>query len=506
MKSPGSLSIFFLCLFISYSFTGKKTWQSRFVQLNEDGSINYTADEKGNTIPDFSRVGYYCGDREIPLIPVVRTVFPSENAQQEIQKAIDEVSVMKPDKNGFRGTVLLKKGIYKLPGSIRISTSGVILRGEGNTEAGTRLVATTKKQDELIIVSGTGRITEVTGTRSKINDAYVAVGSKSFTVASSAGYKVGDSIIVFRPGTTEWIHDLKMDQIVERPGTKQWQPGEYDLQFERIITKIEGNKISIDNPVVMAMETKYGGGAIYKYSFNGRISHVGVENLYCESEYETDTSENHAWTAVSFDKIRNGWVKEVTARYFGYSCVYLQYGARNISVLNSNCFDYKSIITGSRRYGFNNCGQLNLFMNCAAREGRHDYVTGARVCGPNVFYNCTAKKTHADIGPHHRWAVGTLYDNITTDGEINVQDRGNMGSGHGWSGITQVLWNCTVKRAAVQNPYVSGNNYCIGLKGEKVPGHFKDRPDAIWEGLNKEGLEPKSLYATQLKARKANQQ
>jgi hypothetical protein len=64
------------------------------------------------------------------------------------------------------------------------------------------------------------------------------------------------------------------------------------------------------------------------------------------------------------------------------------------------------------------------------------------------------------------------------------------------------LWNCKVKRAAVQNPYVSGNNYCIGLKGQKVPGHFKDRPEAIWEGLNEEGLEPSSLYAAQLNARK----
>ena len=65
-------------------------------------------------------------------------------------------------------------------------------------------------------------------------------------------------------------------------------------------------------------------------------------------------------------------------------------------------------------------------MNCQSTEGRHDYVTGARVCGPNVFYNCTAFQTYADIGPHHRWAVGTLYDNIITDGEINVQDRGQM--------------------------------------------------------------------------------
>ena len=154
------------------------------------------------------------------------------------------------------------------------------MRGEGDNINGTRLVAQSKKQVSLINVSGKGNITEIKNTRVKITDEYVPVGSFSFTVSSASGFSKGDKIIVFRPGTEQWIKDLKMDQIEERDGTKQWQAKEYDLQFERIITKIEGNKIFIDNPIVMAMETKYGGGEIYKYSFDGRISHVGIENIY----------------------------------------------------------------------------------------------------------------------------------------------------------------------------------------------------------------------------------
>jgi hypothetical protein len=490
-----------LVLAILFSFRPIKEWQSKFISENKDGTLTYTPDEKGNVLPDFSRVGYYGGDKEIPDVAVVKTVSPSDDAQQQIQAAIDEVSKRQPDQNGFRGTILLKKGTYRIPDKITISASGIILRGEGDDENGTRLIAATKNKDALLSVSGKGTIKEMAGTRVKITDGYVPVGTFSFTVANASGFKNGDKIIVYRPGTEAWIHDLKMDQIVERPGTKQWKANEYNFQFERVITKIEGNKIFIDNPIVMPMETQYGGGEIYKYSFDGRISQVGVEHIYFESEYEKDTSENHAWDAVRFNKIENGWVRHVTAKHFAYSCVNLEEGARNISVLNSNCSDHKSIITGGRRYSFNNTGQLNLFMNCHTADGRHDYVTGARVCGPNVFYNCTSQRTHADIGPHHRWAMGTLYDNIVTDGEINVQDRGNMGSGHGWVGTTQVIWNCKARKAAVQSPYISGNNYCIGLQGAKVPGVFKDRPDGIWEGQNKEGLQPQSLYMTQLKAR-----
>ncbi|MDB5110396.1 MAG: hypothetical protein JWR67_1510 [Mucilaginibacter sp.] len=504
-KTMGILSITALT---ALAFNNHKDeWQSKLVTLNPDGSLTYHPDEQGNTLPDFSRVGYHEGDVPIPDVPVIKTITaPADgNGQQLIQNAINEVSKLTPDAKGYRGTILLKKGIYKVPDSLRISASGIVLRGEGSAIGGTCIVATGTSQRTLLNVSGTGSIKEITGLRVKITDAFVPVGAKSFNVQSADGYKVGDHIILYRPSPQNWIHDLKMDQIVARKGTKQWQPGDFDMYYERAITKIENNTISIDNPVVMQMETKYGGGAIYKYTFAGRIKEVGIENIRFESEYANDTAENHGWIALAFRNTENGWARNVASRYFGYACVSTEGGSRNITVTDCKCTDAKSIITGSRRYSFNNTGQLNLFINCHAEDGRHDYVTGAKVCGPNVFYNSTASKTHADAGPHHRWASGTLFDNIVSDGEINVQDRGNMGSGHGWSGVTQILWNCTVAKATVQNPWVSGQNYCIGLHGGKDAGHFKDRNEGYWEGQNKKGLMPASLYMAQFKARHLKQ-
>ena len=485
------------------AFVYRENWESSFVKSAANGALTYTPDEKGNTIPDFSAVGYYKGDKPLPSIPVVSTVSPSASALNDIQSAIDELSKKPLGANGFRGAILLKKGTYEIPGTLNIRASGIVLRGEGNE---TKLIAAGNTQSPLISVNSTGNIKEIQGSRVKISDKYVPVGAFSFNVASTAGLKPGDDIVVYRPGTQTWIHDLKMDQIEERDGTKQWQPKEYNLDFERTITKIEGNRVFIDNPIVMSMEEQYGGAEIYRYTFEGRINHVGVESIYCESVYANDTAESHAWDAIQFNKIENGWIRNVTSKYFAYSCVNLGAQAKFITVKDCAMFDHKSQITGGRRYSFNNTGQMNLFINCVASDGRHDFVTGARVLGPNVFYNCKATTTHADIGPHHRWAVGTLYDNIVTDGEINVQDRGNWGSGHGWAGVTQVLWNCTAKRVAVQNPYASGKNYCIGLKGGKYEGRFKGRPDGEWEGQNKNGLQPASLYLAQLKAKRKSLQ
>jgi hypothetical protein len=505
-KSIAAISPVALCAlaFLAFKYDTLKSWQSKWVKVNNDNTLTYTPNEKGNIIPDFSHVGYYSGDREIPTIAVVKTIEPATNGSSEkiIQDAINEVAKRTPDANGFRGAILLKKGVYNVPGTLKINTSGIVFRGQGDENNGTRIIAMGKGKRTLLEVSGAGKITEVKGSRVSIKDDYVPVGAFSFTVASAKNFKAGDSIIIYRPGTDAWIKDLKMDQIVERPGTQQWKASGYNFEFERIITKVEGNKVFIDNPIVMALETKYGGGEIYKYTFSGRIEKVGVEDIYFGSEYESDTAENHGWNAIAFDKIRNGWVRNVTSQYFGYSCVSLNNGARNISVLNSNCYDAKSIITGGRRYSFNNNGQMNLFVNCHATEGRHDFVTGARIGGPNVFVNCTAKNTHADIGPHHRWAMGTLYDNIVTDGEINVRDRGNAGSGHGWAGVNQVLWNCKAKTAIIESPWVSGKNYAIGLQAERKKNRLGERPEAVWEGYNQEGLQPKSLYYAQLKARK----
>jgi hypothetical protein len=495
-----SLLVFIFLLFIGGNAWSQGQWQSKLIAIQKNGDLKYMPDSLGNTLPDFSGVGYRQNKVPLPTIPVVKVIEPvSDNAQQIIQAAIDEVAQLPIAKNGFRGAILLKKGIYKIPGSIRITASGIVLRGEGED---TKLVAAGKGQRSLVVVMGNGAIKETAGTRKQITDQYVPVGATSFTIENTNGLKAGDSIIIYRPAVQQWIEDIKMNQISARDGTRQWNAKEYGLHFERVITKIEKNKVYIDNPVVMAMDKQYGAGEIYRYSFNGRIQNNGIEHLVCESEYNGNEDEDHGWTAIHFNKVVNGWITKVTARHFGYACAHIGNQARNITVSDCQFLEPVSKITGSRRYSFCVDGQLNLVMHCFASEGRHDYVTGAKVCGPNVFYDCKAEKTHADIGPHHRWSTGTLYDNVVTDGEINVQDRGNWGSGHGWAGVNQVLWNCTVKRAAIQSPWASALNYVIGLKGDKYEGRLKGRPDAIWEGQNKPGLTPSSLYLAQLKQKK----
>jgi hypothetical protein len=68
-------------------------------------------DENGNAIPDFSNCGYMGGGVKLPDVPVRATVSPGQcDSAESIQAAIDKVSAMSPDKNGFLGAVLIRKG------------------------------------------------------------------------------------------------------------------------------------------------------------------------------------------------------------------------------------------------------------------------------------------------------------------------------------------------------------------------------------------------------------
>jgi hypothetical protein len=475
--------------------------QSPSLRLRPDSTLDYLPDARGNIIPNFSRVGYHHGDRSIPDAVVRIEVTPSDDDHRTIQAAIDRVARMPADVRGLRGAVLLLPGTYRIPGTLRIDSSGVVLRGSG---ADTRLIATGNQKRSLIVVSGAGTPREVRATRSSVKDPFISTGRFDMKVGDGRLFRPGDEVILQVDARDSWVRALKMDRIEERSGTKQWDAAGYRFSFQRRIVSVSGDRIVLDNPVMMELDDQYVTSSLYRYEFPGRISESGVEYMTCISEFRSDTAEDHGWLAVEMDRIENGWVRSVHALHFGLGCVALRSQAKNVTVLDCSARDPKSIITGGRRYSFSIDGQQNLVTRCFSREARHDYATGSRVCGPNVFSDCIAERSHSDVGPHHRWTMGTLYDQIRTDNELNVQDRGNWGSGHGWAGVTQVLWNCQAKTIVCQDPWISGRNYLIGGSYKRLEGRLKGRPQTLTELPELTDRLPASLYQVQLLGRAAS--
>ena len=463
---------------------------------------------------DFSRVGYMWGEKEIPNYEnkiVLNAPADGADATAMIQEALDKVEAP--------GAVLLKEGLYNVSGKLVINRDGVVLRGEGN---GTVVKALGKSKRALVTID---RPSERMAKRvAMVVDKKTPAGQLWVKVDKPSAFKVGDRIAVCMRSNEKWISDLKMDQIARRrPGLvlRQWTPGEYIINWERIVVAVEKNKIYLDNPIVMDLELKYMNVPVYQVT-RERVTQSGVENILFESEYDPSVTakipygiykgmkhmsdEEHSWDAIDVKAAEHCWITGVTTRYFAFSLVNLKAGSKNITVKDCVCTQPISYISGGRRYAYSlSGGELCLIEHCRAEHDRHGFVTGAKVPGPNVFVDCDMVQAYSDIGPHHRWASGVLYDNCTTDNLLAVQDRGDYGSGHGWAGVSFVFWNCVAETIVCQSPWISGKNWCVGCIGKKLPTSrpYTDdlvRPDGEWQSHGKH-VEPKSLYRSQLASR-----
>lgn len=487
-----------------------------WVYPSSSGNLLYQLDSRGQRIADFSQCGYRGGTEPLPnvtaLIPQSRWVTVSPGAGDDtamIQAAIDSVEALTPDANGWRGVVFLNAGEYQLASTITINASGVVLKGAGDSAtSGTRLRATDARQYNLIAVSGSGSRSTVANTTRNLTQKLVPAGARTFEVDSTAGLAVGHTVIVKRPSTTAWIEAMDMDQLGPSP-VVPWTSGSKDLLFDRTITRISGNWITVDIPLPQTFESLYGGGQIWRYTWTGRIQQVGIENIYGFSDYASSTDELHAWKFIQINNMMHGWVRDITAQYFGYSAVSVGSGGKWLTVVDSQCLDPISLIDGGRRYSFNNDGaECTLFLNNYARKGRHDFVFGATVRGPNAFVHCTADTAYSDAGPHHRWAVGGLFDLVTVNGdEINVRNRGNSGTGHGWAGGYMALWNCKADGFRVRNPPTARNWLVgsIGTIGTSSGFSVGADPAGTYDSSGPTGtgkaVHPRSLYYGQLQQR-----
>ena len=494
MKNILRVVLFFLHLLVmGISFAQTST----LVSLDSTGKLVYAPDAKGNTVPDFSGVGYKNGEVAIPTVAVVKTVYPvAGDNLANIQNAINEVAAMPIGSDGFRGAILFKAGTYSVSNTIQITTSGIVLRGEGtDTIKGSHFYAPTLSQYTLFNFQGKGGLSS-TGSKKTITNSYIPYGTNQVIVSTNTGnFKVGDSILITRTPDTAWITLLTMAQW-------GWTAPSYVVSFQRKLTAVSGDTLTIDAPMVDIIDTAYSTATVVKYKTTNYLRNCGIENMSMSCAYTSDTAENHAWDGIDFTDAMNCWVRKVDVYYFGYTAVTMYAATAWITVDSCKMIDAKSNITGERRYSFEIDGQRELVSNCWTRNGRHDYVNGGRVAGPNVFYNSTATVQQNDIGPHMRWSTGILFDNIISNANQDVQNRESFGTGHGWAGSQIMFWNCRAGTFILQKPEGDYTNWAIGCTGKITNiGSFGAQTSGIVESNNKRIAAIPSLYIAQLNQR-----
>jgi len=507
------------------------------------GRLVYVPDDQGNVIHDASHAGYRGGGVAIPTVPVRETVWPvGGNNTEHIQAAIDQVSARPPDATGFRGAVLLRAGYYRLAAPLMIRASGVVLRGEGMGDTGTILIGTGTgrtagapggggraggpagggpgggpagaPQGALIVAAGTSGLTPLNDTAQAITDDYVPVGSRLLRVTSARGFKPGDTVIVRRVGNQAWIDAVGMNG--QNPANR-WRP--FDVEWDRVVTDVQGNAITIDAPITCAVERRWGGGAVIKAEDPGRIADVGVENLRAISEFDPTkrtteygnmdrpnyvaeeyyADEDHYRDFVIFTNAKNGWVRNATALHFVNSMVGTQRGTKWITVQDCVSREPISRRMGARRFTYALRGQLALVQRCQSDKGRHSFMTGQPTGSGNVFLDCTATTPYSSSEPHEQWATGNLYDNVHAPLTARFWKDINIG----WAGANTVFWNCEGS-FLVQRPPMA-QNYSFGHLGVNavvfnIPLQDPTKENGHLESLDRH-VTPRSLYLTQLRER-----
>ncbi len=118
-------------------------------------------------IMDYSHCGYHQSDVNLPVVKGVVKIVAQSNLMTldypgsmpaatdrsaDIQRAIDYVSSLPADANGHRGAVVLAKGEYLLENPLRISVSGVVVRGEKKEEV--RLIKRGYDRGAIVYLEG----------------------------------------------------------------------------------------------------------------------------------------------------------------------------------------------------------------------------------------------------------------------------------------------------------------------------------------------------------------
>ena len=497
-----------------------------------NGRLVYIADSLGNKIPDFSNAGYKGGGVAIPYVAIKVTVWPVPGDNSEnIQVAIDRVSALPADASGFRGAVLLKMGTYELEKPINIKASGVVLRGEGMSDIGTIIIGKAPKEkpaspfgrSALVNISGSSGNTPQEETKQPITDKYVPVGARSFSIASAKGFKAGDKVIVRRFGNQDWIKAIGEDSV--GAGRYRWRP--FNINYDRVVTEVKGNTITIDAPVFCAIETRWGGGEILKYDDQGRIEQVGIENLRGVSEYnpavrmtsygnmdrgsfdeknkphyegdEYYSDENHYFNFINITNTKNAWVRNISALHFASSVVQTSASTKWITVQDCESREPVSIRAGARRFTYQLNGQLALVQRCYSQKGRHSFVMQNSGSSGNVFLDSEAVNPYSTSEPHSMWVNGALYDNV----KAPLTARYWKDISIGWAGANIVFWNCEgdylIQKPPTAQNYSFGH---IGINAVIFNALLQDlsKPNGHVESMDRH-VTPRSLYLTQLKER-----
>lgn len=482
--------------------------QSRWVHYDSHGKLVYGHTPRGDRIPDFSQAGYEGGGVALPHVAARRTVASSgADDTAAIQTAIDAVSAL-PLVDGLRGAVELAPGTFHCAGPLAITASGVVLRGAGDGDRGTTIMMTGSPHLALRIA---GRLRQASvGAPTYVTDAYVPAGTPVIHLADAAGFQAGDLLLIRKPVTRTWVRFMGMDHLSRNGRPEHWLRGRY-LDVRRRIAAVHGDTVTLDLPLMDDYDARFfdGGHALVRrIELRGRISQVGVADLRLVAPRRVIAFGEPAFSGVDIRDVVDGWFRSV-ALLDTTNGISVHAGCARLTFLRCRVVQQVAVTSHAKPTDFACNGSQILFDRCTGRGDRtFFFATEAGKQGPVVVLNCRFLG-NGRIEPHQRWSTGLLIDNCEVPGgAINLMNRGEMGSGHGWTIGWSVVWNSAARTLGMNQP-PGTCLWSIGNRGKPTDPAFPvfdggpPRPPLPPVTIDSPGrpVKPRSLYLAQLEER-----
>jgi len=442
---------------------------------------------------DYSTCGYHASEQAIPDVKTAVTVdWQAGDCSAVIQQAIDHVASLKPDANGHRGAVLLGEGVFAVSRPLRVTASGIVLRGMGH--ARTTLLKQGVDRGAMIYLEQQ-RPAFTGGDTIHVADEKVAAGSTTLTIGNG-NLKAGERILIVRPCTKEWIESMKMGDFGGGLDYTGWKPTDIDITWDRTVKAVDGRTVTIDAPLTTTVSRTFGGAYILKHPRCQELTECGIEDMTLQSEVNgwNPKDEDHCWDGIFVDNARDCWVRGIRFRHLAGSAVNLQKHTSRITVEDCIAREPVSEIGGWRRQVFLTRGQQTLFQRCVSHKGVHDFAAGFCAAGPNAFVQCEGVESLGFSGSIGSWAAGLLFDIVNIDGhDLRFANLEQFQFGTGWNTANSMFWQCTASTIECYSP--DPDNRCSGHGcWATLTGNGE------WTSSN-DHVSPRSLFYDQLKKR-----
>ncbi|MBI5768647.1 MAG: hypothetical protein HZA93_12685 [Verrucomicrobia bacterium] len=467
--------------------------------------------EAAGRLPDFSYAGYHRGEAPIPDVPQTANVcdFGAKgdgvaDDTKAFQAAIDATT---------RGAVFVPPGRYVITDYVRITKSGVVLRGagpeksvlwfprgldevhprQGRTSTGSP-ASGYSFDGGFVVLHGDYRakpLASITATAHR--------GEREVTVDRAAGLVVGQEVFVWLRETRE--HSLKTFLYCGDPGDIA-RGKQLDTKVLLRIAAVTGDRVRFDRPLRFDTRPEWQPEI---RSCNPTVTESGIEGLRFEfppAKYRGHFKENGA-NAIELRGVRDCWVRHVT----------IHNGDMGINVVAcGNTLDGIAITADAPR---------------ATRDGRVDDCTGhhaiqCKGAEDNLVTNFDLRTSYVhDLSVEHAsgnvFARGrgsdlcfdhhkdTPYENLFTAIDCGRGTRvwhcgGGASLGRhsaGW----ETFWGITAARPIAPPPKGWGPvtmNF-VGLATK--PAGTTEPAGPWWEALASADLQPRDLHAAQLARR-----